>query len=173
MLLGGLVSTLDDIQEQRFVYRVQRRVAPVHVGNVDGAGQVNLENLFYLGFAAVVAAAMAVALIHQEFVLIKGQDFAHARTCGEFVSVFVRGLAALYVDGDDTQQVRSSSDVLEQSILHDADQSLAIGRDRESLHTLVGCAAARVVGDFVGADWFRSGNEQMIREFKAAEPHAE
>jgi hypothetical protein len=66
----------------------------------------------------------------------------------------VRGLAALYVDGDDTQQVRSSSDVPEQSILHDADQSLAIG-------------------DFVGADWFRSGNEQMIREFKAAEPHAE
>ena len=49
-------------------------VRPSMLLDVDGVGQVDLENLLDLGLAAV-AAAFAVALIDQEFVIVEGARF--------------------------------------------------------------------------------------------------
>ena len=72
-------------------------------GDVNCASQINLENLFDLGFAAVIATAFAVALVHQELVTVDGKDLAYAGAGGQEVGVLV-GRAGANVDGDDAQQ---------------------------------------------------------------------
>ena len=81
-----------------------RRRESVHGADVDGAGQINFEDLFDLGFAAVVAAALAVTLVDQEFVLVEGKDFTDAGAGSQKIAVFM-GCAGANVDSDNAQQV--------------------------------------------------------------------
>ena len=59
--------------------------------------------------------------------------------------------AAAQLDGDDAREAPVGAAVLQKRALHGAEQHLAVGRDGEALHALVGDAADRVVRDFLGA----------------------
>src|SRR4029077_311955 len=134
--------------------------------------EVNLENLFDFSHAAI-AAAFAVAFINQELVLVECRDLADTRAGGQKVGIFVRRLAAGYVNGDKAQQLRGCDCILNQRVLHDADQRSAIGRDSKSFHALVGYAAAGVVGDFNCAHWTERADEQVRGKFEGTQAHAE
>ena len=130
--------------------------------------QVNLEELFHLGFVAgrIVASlkSLAIALVDQEFVIIEGDYFADARAGGEQVGVLV-SVSGKDIDGHDAQQfggIATQFGVLDQSILHDADQRAAIGCDGKTFHAFVGGPAGGVGGDFVVA--YRAQSSERRKE---------
>ena len=100
-----------------------------------------------------VGAAIAVALVDQELVIVERDDVADARARGQVVGEFL-GVSARDVDRDDANGFVGRvglAGVLDERRLHDADQRLAVRRDREAFHALVVGAAARVGARFDGA----------------------
>ena len=100
-----------------------------------------------------VRAAIAVALVDEELVIVERDDVADARAGGQVVGVFL-GVSARDVDRDDANGLVGRvvlAGVLDERRLHDADQRLAVRREREAFHALVVGAAARVGARFDGA----------------------
>ena len=97
-----------------------------------------------------VRAALAVALVHQELVIVDGQNVADGGLGGrvQLIGVFAGG-AGLDVDRHDARHAALHVPaVLEQRTLHRAHQCLAVRRDGQSFHALVRDPARGVAADF-------------------------
>ena len=81
-------------------------------------------------------------------------DLAHARAGGELVAVFAPDRAGGHIDEDDPQQLVAGADcrILNQGCLHDADECLAVRRDRQTFHAFVGDPPAGVARDLGRTD---------------------
>src|SRR5262249_23895626 len=97
------------------------------------------------------------ALIDQKLVIVDGEDFADTAAGRELVGVFVSG-PGRDVDSHDADVVVA---ILEQWRLHDAHQGLAVRRDRQTFHALVGDTAGGV-----GRLAFRGGRGSLNRNGK-------
>jgi hypothetical protein len=87
-----------------------------------GACEIDLVDLFLDG-RGVVGQPLAVALVHQEFVVVDSQNLAH----GEFhvverIGILVDGARSDVDFHDPRREARGRSAILEQRTLHDADQ---------------------------------------------------
>ena len=77
------------------------------------------------------------------------------------------------VDGDDAEHVRCAVVcVLDERILHDADEGAPVRGDGEAFHAFVGDAAAGVVGDFDGAHGREGADEELVGELEGANAEA-
>src|SRR5262245_4643610 len=133
--VGG--KRCDEIQEQSFADSVRGCGEPVLVGDIHRAVQVDLKELFYTSVVARpvarTLAPSAVAFIHQEFVIVDGQNLADAASGREQVRVLVSDSTG-DVDGDDAQKIHGGTalgSVLDQRVLHDPYQRVAVGSDRQ------------------------------------------
>ena len=145
-----------NVQEQSFGNGIHRRRQPVHGADIHRAIQVDLEKLLHYGHRARIGvirlAPGAIALVHQEFVLIEGAYFAHAGTGGQLVSELMRHFAGRDVDRNDAEHFLGGSafsGVLDERVLHDAYQRFAVRRDRQPFHAFVSGSASGVAADFV------------------------
>src|SRR5262245_41023253 len=118
------------------------------VANVGGARDVDLEDL--LERRAVTP--VAVALDHQELMIVDGQDLVDAvRLEVELIQKLTDGagpevyLHDSVVRADPGGRPRSETVILEQRALHDPVELRPVRRDREPLHPTVGLAPADVV----------------------------
>jgi hypothetical protein len=121
---------VDDVEEERFGDGPGRDVRltclPTHVVREP---QVDLEDLLEPGFRAWrIGAALPVALVHEELVIVDRQDVADGGLRGsiELIRVLVRP-SGPDVDGDDSGDAGPDvAAVLNQRALHRADQHLPI-----------------------------------------------
>jgi hypothetical protein len=83
------------------------------------------------------------------------------------------GAAGEDIDGDDAEEVGCSvAGVLNERVLHDADESATVGSDGETLHAFVGDAAAGVVSDFRVAEGRELADEELVRKLEGAKAEA-
>jgi hypothetical protein len=66
--------------------------------------EVNLEELLDHCVVAI-GAAVAIAFVDEKFMIVEGENLAHAGAGGEQVPVLMRSLSAGDVKGDDAQQL--------------------------------------------------------------------
>ena len=130
----------------------------------DGVGQVDFEELFHFGVAAV-AAAFAVALVDQEFVIVEREDFAYAGAGCEQVGVFV------WFSRCGCRWSRCAADllasppcggILDQRVLHDADQRLAVGVMARPSMPLLATRPVVLLSISTGPSR-KDGEEQVVR----------
>src|SRR5882757_2812012 len=139
---------LDHIQQKSLAHGASSSLGSIQVGDVNRAVQIDLEDLLHLGLAAI-AEAFAVAFVYHEFVVVESSDVADAAAGGQQICILVCCAAGGDVDGDHAQQIRciaTLSGILDERVLHNADESLTIGSDGQSFHALVGYAAAGIAG---------------------------
>ena len=131
---------LNNVQEKRLADGVSGSCQAVHGTNVHRAVQVNLEQLFDLGIVGI-RPALAVAFVHQELVIIQGDPFRlHTAAAGKQVPILMGRTPTGDVNCDDAQQVRRSATferILDQGVLHDANERSTVGGNRETFHTFV------------------------------------
>ena len=111
-------------------------------------------------------AAIPVALIDQELVIVERHDVAHARACSQVIGVLF-GRAGRDVDRDDTNGFVGRiglAGILDERSLHDADERLAVRREGKTLHALVVGAAARVGARFDRALWGLKCDREIARK---------
>ena len=143
--------------------------------DVDGAIEIDLEELFYLGVAAV-AETVAVTLIDQELVIIDGADFADAGTSGEFVGVLVSDAAGSDVDGDDAQQVGGGAASQLASWISAfcmmPTSVRAVGGDGQAFHAFVGGAAAVLLAISIAPMGLRLVTKKSVGQLEGAKAQA-
>lgn len=118
----------------------------IHVADVHCIAEIDFVELLHHRVGAI-AAAVSVALVDEKFVIVKSEHLADAASSGEQVSILVRCNSAGDIERDDAQQLPlrlSLGSILDQGILRDTDEGLAVRRDGESFHTFI-CDAARGV----------------------------
>src|SRR5262249_23984653 len=172
--VGG--KRCDEIQEQSFADSVRGCGEPVLVGDIHRAVQVDLKELFYTSVVARpvarTLAPSAVAFIHQEFVIVDGQNLADAASGREQVRVLVSDSTG-DVDGDDAQKIHGGTalgSVLDQRVLHDPYQRVAVGSDRQTFHALICRSSNGVADDFIVADRMLVRHIKLVRQRVRAEP---
>src|SRR5262249_41288413 len=71
----------NDIQEEGLADGVGSSGGAIHVHDVHSVGEIDFENLFHHS-VAVIPTSMPVALVNQEFMIVKSENFAHAGAGG-------------------------------------------------------------------------------------------
>src|SRR5262245_46449394 len=101
--------------------------------------------------------------------VVKREDFADACSGGEQIGELVSDVRRSDVDCDDTQQVGGGASllaVLNQSVLHDADQRTPVGCDGQTFHALVSGSPYCVFCNFGITDWRQVGDKKRSRQLK-------
>ena len=146
-----------------------RFAAPADRADVGGVRHVDLIGELHDGVRSV-AETFAVALVHQQFVIVDGDDVADGTVLRLGGRADVRERvgdllddAGAHVDADDARVRGVGAAVLFERALHRAVQRSAVGADGEPLHALVGDPALRVAGDLDVASAGSAASRRICR----------
>ena len=163
-----------NVEEQRLRDGIRGGRGSIHVPDVGGAVEIDFEDLLNLGVAPI-GTAVTVALVDQKFVVVERQHLAHAGARSEQVAVLVLQTSGLDVDDHDTEQVCGGAllvSVLDERVLHDADQRPAIRSDGQTFHAFIRGAPAGVAGNLGCADRAEVLDVKIIRQTERAQTPA-
>ncbi len=169
----------EDIEEQRLGERVRREARfTARLAHVLCACQIDLVDALE-GGTGVVTETFAVALVKQQRVIVDGVDIADSRILrlaaradvGERISELGQ-FAAAQIDAQDARVAAVAAAILNQQALHHAVKCVAVERDRETFHALVGDAPRGVLADLVVADGRERRHRERCRHSHNADPLA-
>jgi hypothetical protein len=94
----------NDIEEERLRNRVRGGGGAVHFADVDGAIEIDFEELFYFSLVGV-GAAVTIAFVDQEFMFVERDEFADPGARGEQIGELMSDPAGRDVDGDHAEKI--------------------------------------------------------------------